>query len=97
MAPNLVHSVDASVMHAVLADMHEDESVVSVHDAVGTHLRDVELVRQVFQKNFHHAYSHENHPLQLLKDDPFENDADQQTLDTMWEIRNQALKSKHMI
>jgi DNA-directed RNA polymerase len=97
MAPNLVHSVDASVIHAVLADMGENESVVSVHDAVGTHLRDVDIVRQVFQKNFHHTYGHENHPLQLLKDDPFASDADQQALVTMGEIRNQALKSKHMI
>jgi DNA-directed RNA polymerase len=97
MAPNLVHSVDASVIHAVLADMRENESVVAVHDAVGTHLRDVELVRQVFQKNFHHAYSHENHPLQLLKNDPFESDDDQEALENMGDILNQALKSKHMI
>ena len=60
MAPNLVHSVDASVIHAVLADMGENESVVSVHDAVGTHLRDVGTVREVFQKCFHHAYGYEN-------------------------------------
>jgi DNA-directed RNA polymerase len=97
MAPNLVHSVDASVIHAVLADMGENESVVAVHDAVGTHLRDVDTVRKVFQMCFYRAYKYENHPLQLLKDDPFDGPDDQETLDTMGDILNQALKSKHMI
>ena len=97
MAPNLVHSVDASVIHAVLANMGSNESVVTVHDAVGTHLRDVGLVRELFQKSFHHAYGHENHPLQLLKGDPHSSDTDPEALYTLGEIRNKALKSKHMI
>jgi hypothetical protein len=97
MPPNFVHSVDASVVHAVLGGMGENESVVSVHDAVGTHLRDVDTVRDVFQMSFYRTYKDENHPLQLLKDDPFESADEQEALDTMGDILNKALKSKHMI
>jgi len=66
-APNFVHSVDASVVHIVLANTPEDQPTVSVHDAFGTHIRNVADTQQRFRETFHHIYS-KMHPLLIARD-----------------------------
>ena len=66
-APNFVHSVDAAVVHMVLADTPEDQPVVSVHDALGTHIRNVGEAKDRFAKAFHRIYS-SMHPLLIARD-----------------------------
>jgi hypothetical protein len=50
MAPNFVHSVDATVAHYVLMRVGEaGDYVVSVHDAFGTHLKSVRTTAKAFR------------------------------------------------
>ena len=56
-APNFVHSVDAAVVHMVLAHTPEDQPTVSVHDAFGTHIRNVTDAKTRFAEAFHRIYS----------------------------------------
>ena len=50
MAPNFVHSVDATVAHYVLMRVGEaGDYVVSVHDAFGTHLKNVRTTAKAFR------------------------------------------------
>ena len=97
MAPNFVHSIDASVIHLLLEGVTENVSVVAVHDAVGTFLRDIDYVREEFRMSFYRAYKNENHPIQLLNEDPFEAPDDPEKLEIMGNILIQARKSPHMI
>jgi len=49
-APNYVHSMDAAVAHIVLSDIGDKSfDLVTVHDAFGTHVRDVKTVAQKFR------------------------------------------------
>ena len=59
-APNFVHSVDASVMHFLLANAPKDQNYVTIHDALGTHLRDIGDAREQFTHWFHTVYSRFN-------------------------------------
>jgi hypothetical protein len=56
-APNFVHSVDASVMHFLLANAPKDQNYVTIHDAIGTHLRDIDEARKQFAHWFYTIYS----------------------------------------
>ena len=55
--PNFVHSIDAAVMHFVLAYTPDDESCVGIHDALGTHIRHVADAKERFKNSFHRIYS----------------------------------------
>ena len=66
MPPNFVHSIDASVMHLVLAYTPDDQSYVCVHDALGTHIRHVKYAQYRFRMAFHAVYFR-HHPVLLLE------------------------------
>ena len=66
MPPNFVHSIDASVMHFVLADTPDDQSYVCVHDALGTHIRNVKYAQYRFRIAFYNTYHH-HHPSLILQ------------------------------
>ena len=63
--PNYVHSIDASVMHFVLAYTPENQPVVGVHDALGSLIRDAKDVRQRFRTAIHRIYAHQ-HPYRTI-------------------------------
>jgi DNA-directed RNA polymerase len=63
--PNYVHSIDASVMHFVLASTPENQPVVGVHDALGSLIRDAKDVRQRFRTAIHRIYAHQ-HPYRTI-------------------------------
>ena len=44
-------------MHLVMAYTPEDQSCVGVHDALGTHVRDVKDAQDRFRSAFHWVYS----------------------------------------
>ena len=64
MSPNIIHSIDASVIHYLLWMSPDDVNLVSVHDAIGTLARDMETIRLLFHNTFTHVYSH-YHPSAL--------------------------------
>ena len=70
MPPNFVHSIDASVIHKCLAYTPDEQSLVCVHDALGTHLRHVDDARQRFKQNFHRVYSHQHPVLSVFDANP---------------------------
>ena len=70
MPPNFVHSIDASVIHKCLAATPDDQSLVAVHDAVGTHLRDLDDARERFRYNFWWIYAHHHPFLSVVQGDP---------------------------
>jgi hypothetical protein len=70
MPPNFVHSIDASVIHKCLAATPDDQSLVAVHDAVGTHLRDLDDARERFRYNFWWIYTHHHPFLSVVQGDP---------------------------
>jgi|ETNmetMinimDraft_26_1059896.scaffolds.fasta_scaffold03872_9 hypothetical protein len=55
--PNFVHSIDAAVMHFIMAYTPDDQSCVGIHDALGTHIRHVEEAKERFKNSFHRIYS----------------------------------------
>ena len=64
--PNLVHSIDASVVHLVLLRAGSlGIPLVTVHDAFGSHLRNVEQVIKDFKSVFWLIYFYQN-PLEHL-------------------------------
>ena len=71
-APNFVHSVDASVMHFLLANAPKDQNYVTIHDAIGTHLRDIEDARNQFTHWFYTVYSRINPYLMAFEGAPAE-------------------------
>jgi hypothetical protein len=70
MPPNFVHSIDASVIHYCLAGTPDDQSLVCVHDALGTHLRHVDDARDRFRHGFHHIYFHKHPFISIFVGDP---------------------------
>jgi len=49
--PNWLHSVDATVMHFMLDwASRKDISIAPIHDAIGTHIRDMEIVMEAFRR-----------------------------------------------
>ena len=57
-SPNIIHSIDASVVHYLLWMSPEDVNLVPVHDAIGTLARDMEVIRLLFHNIFTYVYSH---------------------------------------
>ena len=60
-APNLIHSLDAFHMRTTISELHKSDRKLdfwAVHDAFGTHARDVSAMRDKIRKGFsglHHA------------------------------------------
>jgi hypothetical protein len=67
MAPNFLHSLDSSLAQYVLIQAYiRDIPCVTVHDAFGIHLRNVEEVKPLFVSAFQHMY-HYGSPLEILE------------------------------
>ena len=68
--PNFVHSIDASVMHLVLASTPRNQAVVGVHDALGTHIRHAGDVRERFRNTLHRIYAFQHPRLTVVEGIP---------------------------
>jgi len=96
-SPNTIHSYDASLIHHLLADCPDDIAVVSVHDAVGTHARDMARVRPAFKEIFHLIYSQIHPDLVAEKGFPAEFLATNGIPDQLSpELSEMILNAKHM-
>ncbi len=67
MAPNFVHSMDASHLHLCTLAAAEAgiESLAMIHDDYGTHAADADKLFQLIRQSFHRMYT-ENDPIQDL-------------------------------
>ena len=48
LAPNFIHSIDASVIHSLLSAHGEVDALVTVHDALGAHASSMHKLTELF-------------------------------------------------